>query len=93
MEDIERGDIHMGVIFGNRWKHLVGNREFWEHIRFSQLRPPLPPSSTTRSRRQTSPLMSPGPRDVLSAAHVPDPAVPDLRRSSPTLKTATTDRN
>ncbi|KAL9256502.1 putative RNA methyltransferase pc1998 [Drosera capensis] len=20
------------VIFGNRWKHLVGNKEFWEHI-------------------------------------------------------------
>uniref|UniRef100_A0A803NE00 Methyltransferase small domain-containing protein n=1 Tax=Chenopodium quinoa TaxID=63459 RepID=A0A803NE00_CHEQI len=32
-EDLGTGELrYVQIIFGNRWRHLVGERDFWEHV-------------------------------------------------------------
>ncbi|KHN24329.1 Putative RNA methyltransferase pc1998 [Glycine soja] len=32
IEDEGAGDLHVQIIFGDKWKHLLGERDFWEHV-------------------------------------------------------------
>lgn len=40
------------VIFGNRWRHIVGDREFWEHV--GGIDVSLDPSSFAQANTQVN---------------------------------------
>lgn len=42
----------MQVIFGNRWRHIIGDREFWEHV--GGIDVSLDPSSFAQANTQVN---------------------------------------